>query len=575
MFKKLSKSIREYKKTSILTILFTSLEVVMEVFIPFIMAYLIDYGINKGDSKVISICSIILFIVAMLSLTFGILSGKFGAKASCGFAKNLRHDMYYKVQDYSFANIDKFSASSIVTRLTTDVSNVQNAYQMIIRIAVRAPLTLLFSLFMAFFISAKMALIYVCIIPILGGALFFISRKAHPMFERVFKTYDELNNNVQENVRGIRVVKSFVREDYEKEKFSKVSKMIYDYFCKAEKMVALNSPIMQFCMYCCVLLIAWFGSHMIVSSTLTTGELTSFISYTGSILSSLMMLSMIYVMCTMAITSGERIAEILDEESDIRNNEKALTEVKDGSIQFKNVSFSYVNDMHKLSLKNVNLDIQSGEIVGIIGATGSSKSTLVNLISRLYDVTEGEVLVGGANVKDYDLKTLRDNVAVVLQNNVLFSGSIADNLRWGKKDATLEEMERVCTLAQAKEFIDAFPQKYDTHIEQGGTNVSGGQKQRLCIARALLKSPKILILDDSTSAVDTATDAKIRDGFKKYIPEVTKIIIAQRISSIENANHILILENGEVVAYDTPAHLLKTNKIYQEIYNAQKKGGKE
>ena len=572
MLKKLSKSIREYKRTSILTIVFTSMEVVMEAFIPFMMAYLIDNGINASNSKNIIFCSLCLFVVAMLSLLFGILSGIYGAKASCGFAKNLRHDMYYQIQNYSFSNIDKFSSSSIVTRLTTDVSNVQNAYQMMIRIAFRAPLTLLFSLIMASFISTRMVLIYLCIIPFLGGALFLISNKARPLFEKVFKTYDELNNNVQENVRGIRVVKSFVREEYEKEKFSKVSQLIYEYFCKAEKLVAYNIPIMQISMYFCVLLISWFGARMIVSNTLTTGELTSLISYASSILSSLMMLSMIYVMCTMAITSGERIAEILEEESDIKNNESALTQVKDGSISFQNVSFSYVQDKNKLSLKNINFNIKSGEIVGIIGATGSSKSTLVNLISRLYDVTEGEVRVGNENVKDYDLKTLRDNVAVVLQNNVLFSGTIAENLRWGKKDATIEEMEKVCELAQAKEFIDKLPDRYDTHIEQGGTNVSGGQKQRLCIARALLKNPKILILDDSTSAVDTATDAKIRDGFKKYIPEVTKIIIAQRISSIENADHIMILENGEVVAFDSPSNLLKNNKIYQEIYYSQKKG---
>lgn len=575
MLKKLSKSIREYRNTSILTILFTALEVVMEVFIPFIMAYLIDNGINKENSNVIVMCSIVLFLVAMMSLIFGVLSGKFGAKASCGFAKNLRHDMYYKVQDYSFSNIDKFSSSSIVTRLTTDVSNVQNAYQMIIRIAVRAPLTLIFSLIMAFCINSKVALIYLCVVPFLGGALFFISNKAHPLFERVFKTYDELNNSVQENVRGIRVVKSFVREDYEKEKFSKVSELIYNNFCKAEKLVAFNSPIMQLSMYACILLISWFGARMIVSNFLTTGELTSLISYTGGILSSLMMLSMIYVMCTLAITSGERIVEILDEEPDIRNKGKAIKQVKDGSIKFNNVSFSYVKDMKKLSLNNVNLDIKSGEVIGIIGSTGSSKSTLVNLISRLYDVTDGEILVGGVNVKDYDIKTLRDNVAVVLQSNVLFSGTIADNLRWGKKDANLEELKKVCELAQAKEFIDKFPDGYETYIEQGGTNVSGGQKQRLCIARALLKDPKILILDDSTSAVDTATDASIREGFEKYIPDVTKLIIAQRISSIESADRVIVLENGEVVAFDTPKNLLKKNKIYQEVYYSQMKGGKK
>lgn len=575
MIKKLARSVREYKLASIFSTIFTSLEVIMEVFLPFIMAYLIDNGINEGNSQVITTCSIILFIVAMLSLAFGILSGRVAAYASCGFAKNLRQDMYYKVQDYSFSNIDKFSTASIVTRLTTDVSNVQNAFQMIIRIAFRAPLMLIFSLIMAFYINSKIALIYICVIPFLGCALFFISTKAHPLFEKVFRTYDDLNNKVQENVRGIRVVKSYVMEEHEKEKFSKISKLIYDRFCSAEKLVAFNTPIMQISMYVSVLLISWFGARMIVSNTLTTGELTSLLTYTGAILSSLMMLSMIYVMCTMAITSGERIVEILDEKIDIKNKDNVIKKVKDGSIEFKNVSFSYVNDLNKLSLKNVNLKINSGEIIGIIGSTGSSKSTLVNLISRLYDVTDGEVTVGGVNVKDYDLKVLRDNVAVVLQNNVLFSGTIKENLKWGNKSATSKEIEKACELAQASEFINQLPDKYDTYIEQGGTNVSGGQKQRLCIARALLKNPKILILDDSTSAVDTATDAKIRDGFKKYIPEVTKIIIAQRISSIENADKIIVLNDGKVVAFDTPSNLLKNNKIYQEVYETQMKGAKE
>lgn len=574
MLKKLARSIRNCKKDSIFSIVFTSLEVIMEAFIPFVMAYLIDNGINNGNIKSITLNSIILFIVAMLSLIFGILSGKFAARASCGYARNLRHDMYYKVQDYAFSNIDKFSSSSIVTRLTTDVSNVQNAFQMIIRIAFRAPLTLIFSLIMAFCISSKIALIYICVIPFLAFILFYISNKAHPLFEKVFKTYDELNNNVQENVRGIRVVKSFVMEDYEKNKFSKVSKLIYDRFCKAEKLVAFNSPIMQICMYACVLLISWFGARMVVSNTLSTGELTSLITYTSAILSSLMMLSMIYVMCTMAVTSGKRIVQILDEEPDIKNKNNVVNSVKDGSIEFKNVSFSYVNNDAKLSLKNINLSIKSGEIIGIIGSTGSSKSTLVSLISRLYDATSGEVLVGGVNVVDYDLKVLRDNVAVVLQNNVLFSGSIIDNLRWGRKDATLKEMENACEIAQAKEFIDKLKAKYDAFIEQGGTNLSGGQKQRLCIARALLKNPKILILDDSTSAVDTATDAKIREGFKKYIPDVTKIIITQRVSSIENADKVIVLDNGEVIDFDTPTNLLRNNQIYREIYNSQMKGGK-
>ena len=572
MLKKLAKSVREYKSVSIKSALFVSLEVVMEVFIPLIMAYLIDNGINNGDRNTIILCGVLLFFTAMLSLTFGIVAAKYSAIASAGFAKNLRHDMYYKVSDYSFSNIDKFRTSSIITRLTTDVANVQNAYQMVIRIAFRAPLMLIFSLVMSFYINHRISLIFLGILPLLAFALFFISKKAHPRFEKVFKTYDELNNSVQENIRGIRVVKSNVCEEDEKRKFSKVSKLIYDRFCSAERLVSFNSPIMQFSMYLTIILIAWFGSHMIVNSTLTTGELTSLITYSGSILSSLMMLSMIYVMFTISLTSAERIVEVLDEESSIKNKKNCIKKVNDGSILFDNVSFSYVDGINKLSLKNVNLEIKSGEVIGIIGSTGSSKSTLVSLISRLYDVTSGKLVVGGVDVRDYDLKTLRDNVSVVLQKNVLFSGTILENLRWGDENASLEDCKKVCKIACIDTFIDSLPNKYDTLISQGGTNVSGGQKQRLCIARALLKKPKILILDDSTSAVDTATEKMIQESFKKYIPDVTKLIIAQRISSIEKADRVIVLDDGKIVDFDTPKNLLKNNEIYKEVYNSQRNG---
>ena len=571
MIRKLARSIREYKKEAILTGVFITIEVVMEVLIPIIMAYLLDSGINKGNSDVIVKSSIILIIISSISLATGSLASLFSAKASCGFAKNLREDMYFNVQDFSFSNIDKFSSSSIVTRLTTDVSNVQNAYIMVIRTAVRAPLMLLFSLIMVLYISPKMALIYALVVPILGLVLYMISRTAFPLFEKVFHTYDEINNNVQENVRGIRVVKSYVKEEDEKKKFAGISKLIYDRFCKAEKVVSYNGPAMQLTMYTCNILIAWFGTKLIVGGSLNTGELTSLFSYSGSILSSLMMLSMIYVMCTIAVTSATRIVELLDEKSDIVNGNNPIMNVKDGSIEFKNVSFGYKHS-DRLSLKDVNLKIKSGEVIGIIGGTGSSKSTLVNLISRLYDVSKGEVCVGGVDVRKYDLKTLRDNVAVVLQKNVLFSGTIIDNMRWGKEDATEEEIIKACELAQASEFIEKLPDKYNYYIEQGGTNVSGGQRQRLCIARALLKNPKILILDDSTSAVDTATDAKIRKLFKQYIPDITKIIIAQRIASISDCDRVIVMDNGKLVAFDTPNNLLKNNAIYQEVYYSQTKG---
>ena len=573
MIKTLLKSVREYKRDSILAPIFVTLEVIMEVVIPLLMAMLIDKGIDAGNMNYILKIGIALAISCVISLVFGALSGKFAASASAGFAKNLRKDMFYNVQNFSFSNIDKFSASSIVTRLTTDITNVQNAYQMIVRIAVRGPIMIIFSLIMAFGINHKLSLVFLLAIPVLGGGLYFIMTHAHPIFERVFKIYDKLNNVVQENLRGIRVVKSFVREDFEEKKFKNVSEDIYDDFVKAEKLLAFNAPLMQFAAYGCMLFISWFGAKLIVASTMTTGELTSLIAYTMQILMSLMMLSMVFVMITMARASSERIVEILDEKSDLTNPENPVYEIKNGDISFRNVNFGYSKKKRKLCLKSINLDIKSGETVGIIGGTGSSKSSLVQLIPRLYDTTDGEVIVGDRNVKEYDIESLRDEVAMVLQKNVLFSGTIKENLRWGNDHATDEEIERVCKLAQADEFIQTFPDKYDTYIEQGGSNVSGGQKQRLCIARALLKKPKILILDDSTSAVDTKTDASIRRAFREEIPNTTKIIIAQRISSVEDADKIIVMDNGEINGIGTHEELLKNNEIYSEVYNSQVKGG--
>ena len=573
MIKTLLKSVREYKRDSILAPIFVTLEVVMEVVIPLLMAMLIDKGIDAGNMNYILKIGIALAISCVISLVFGALSGKFAASASAGFAKNLRKDMFYNVQNFSFSNIDKFSASSIVTRLTTDITNVQNAYQMIVRIAVRGPIMIIFSLIMAFGINHKLSLVFLLAIPVLGGGLYFIMTHAHPIFERVFKIYDKLNNVVQENLRGIRVVKSFVREDFEEKKFKNVSEDIYDDFVKAEKLLAFNAPLMQFAAYGCMLFISWFGAKLIVASTMTTGELTSLIAYTMQILMNLMMLSMVFVMITMARASSERIVEILDEKSDLTNPENPVYEIKNGDISFRNVNFGYSKKKRKLCLKSINLDIKSGETVGIIGGTGSSKSSLVQLIPRLYDTTDGEVIVGDRNVKEYDIESLRDEVAMVLQKNVLFSGTIKENLRWGNDHATDEEIERVCKLAQADEFIQTFPDKYDTYIEQGGSNVSGGQKQRLCIARALLKKPKILILDDSTSAVDTKTDASIRRAFREEIPNTTKIIIAQRISSVEDADKIIVMDNGEINGIGTHEELLKNNGIYSEVYNSQVKGG--
>lgn len=578
MIKKLAKSIKEYKKESILTPIFVSLEVVMEVIIPLLMANLIDKGMYAGNMNEVLKIGLELVGSAMLSLIFGVLSGSVAAKASAGFAKNLRKDLYYKVQDFSFSNIDKFSTASIITRLTTDVTYVQMAFQMIIRIAVRTPLMLVFSLIMAFEINKELSLIFLILIPIVGVALGLISTKVYPIFDRVFKKYDDLNEIVEENVSSIRVVKSYVLEEKEKEKFGKTSNEIYKDFTKAEKIMALNSPIMQFAIYSALILISWFGAKIIVNShmtALTTGELTSLLTYSTQILSSLMMLTMILVMCTMSKASAQRIVEILDEEPDLKNKKNPIKEVKNGDIEFQNVGFSYVGKKNKEVLKNINLKIKSGETVGIIGGTGDGKSSLINLIPRLYDVSEGKVLVGGVNVKDYDLKALRDQVANVLQKNVLFSGTIKENIRWGDENASDEEVKRVCKLAQADEFIRGFDKKYDTYIEQGGTNVSGGQKQRLCIARALLKKPKILILDDSTSAVDTKTDSLIRKAFREEIPNTTKIIIAQRISSVQDADKIVVMDNGRIDAIGTHEELLKNNKIYKEVYESQTKGVEE
>ena len=581
MIKKLMRSIREYKKDSILTPTFVALEVVMEVIIPLLMARLIDYGIEKADLGYIWGMGAVLVVMAMISLMFGALSGRYAAKASAGFAKNLRKDMYYRVQNFSFSNIDKFSTASIVTRLTTDVTNVQNAYQMVIRMAVRSPMMLLFSMIMAFGINADMALIFLAAVPILGIGLWLIMTKAHPIFEKVFRTYDKLNNVVQENLHGIRVVKSYVREEHEIEKFGKISGSIYRDFTRAEKLLAFNMPLMQFCVYSCMLLISWLGARFIVASGnnpavgMSTGQLMSLITYAMQILMSLMMLSMVFVMITISRASAERIEELLDEESDLHNGGNPVMEVPDGSVVFRDVNFSYAKDKNKLCLRDVNLTIASGETVGIIGGTGAAKTSLVQLIPRLYDVTEGEVLVGGVDVRRYDVETLREQVAMVLQKNVLFSGTIKDNLRWGNEQATDEEMEHVCKLARADEFIQTFPKKYDTYIEQGGTNVSGGQKQRLCIARALLKKPKILILDDSTSAVDTKTDALIRKAFREEIPDTTKIIIAQRISSVQDADKIIVMDGGKIQDVGTHEELLKTSSIYREVYESQMKGGEE
>ena len=572
MLKNVLKSVGEYKKETILSPITVALEVLLEVLIPYFMAVLIDKGINTGDMTEIIKYGMLLVVLAMAALAFGALSGHYAAVASAGFAKNLRKRMFYKVQDFSFLNIDHFSTSSLVTRMTTDITNVQNAYQMIIRVAVRAPIMLVMAFFMAFKVNSELATIYLWVIPILGIALAFIMTHVHPIFVRVFKTYDKLNNVVQENVHGIRVVKSFVREDFEEQKFKKISSSIYKDFTKAERMIAFNAPVMQICVYTCMILISWIGANLIVGGTMTAGELTSMFTYTMQILMSLMMLSMIFVMTIMSKASVERINEVLIEVPDIANPAKPVTEVADGSIDFDHVSFSYSQNPDKLCLKDIDLHIKSGETIGIIGGTGSAKSSLVQLIPRLYDITSGALKVGGRDVRDYDLEVLRDAVSMVLQKNVLFSGTIKENLRWGNPNATEEELIHACQLAQADDFIQTFPDQYDTYIEQGGSNVSGGQKQRICIARALLKKPAILILDDSTSAVDTKTDAMIQKAFIDEIPDTTKLIIAQRISSVQNADRIVVMDNGRIADVGTHEELLTSSKIYQEVYYSQVKG---
>ena len=581
MIKRLARCVREYKWPAILSPICMIGEVAMEVLIPLVMAKLYDYGIVMQDMKVVVRQSLLLMICALASLCFGSASAVFAAKAGTGFAKNLRHDMYYHVQEFSFSNIDKFSTASIVTRLTSDVANIQNAFQMMIRMAIRCPVMLVLALISAMRISVKLSLVYCIALPLLMLVLFGLMPLVFKIFDQVFKAYDSLNNVVQENVHGIRVVKSFVREEKEVEKFAGTSGEIYRLFCKAEHILALNSPIMQLCVYTCILFISWFGARMVIASGnlpgagLTTGELSSMLTYTTQILSSLMMLSMVFVMMIMSRAPMRRCAEILTEEPNLTSPENPVKDVKDGSIDFENVSFRYSEKAQLDALQHVNLHIPSGATVGILGATGSSKSTLVQLIPRLYDVTAGSLKVGGVDVRDYDLEVLRDNVAMVLQKNTLFTGTIKENLRWGNPQASDEELVRVCRLACADEFIQGFPDGYDTHIEQGGSNVSGGQKQRLCIARALLKKPKILILDDSTSAVDTHTDAMIRKAFREEIPGTTKLIIAQRISSIQDADMIIIMDGGRILESGTHEQLLKTSRIYQDLYNTQQKGREE
>ena len=572
MVKKIASYIGEFKKDTIMTPIYIGLEVAMEVMIPFLMAWIIDNGVGKGDMKYVTMVGIGMLAASFLSLTFGIIAGKTGASASSGFARNLRKGMFYNIQDFSFSNIDKYSTAGLITRLTTDVTNVQNAFQMIIRMFARAPLMLVSAMLMCFYINWKLALIFLGAIIFLSIVLYAIIMKAHPNFVKVFKRYDDLNASVQENLTGIRAVKAYVREDHEIDKFYKESKTLYDYFMRAEKLVILNGPIMQFTVYTCILLLSWLGAKMIVSNTMTTGELMSLFTYTANIMMSLMMMSFVFVMVIIARPSAERIVEVLDEKSDLTNGENPIYEVKDGSIEFKGASFYYKTNKNNLVLDNISLKINSGETIGIIGGTGSSKSSLVQLIPRLYDVTDGSVEVGGIDVRKYDIETLRNEVSMVLQKNVLFSGTIKENLRWGNKNATDEEIIEACKQAQASEFIETFTDKYDTFIEQGGTNVSGGQRQRLCIARALLKKPKILILDDSTSAVDTKTDALIRKAFIETIPNTTKIIIAQRISSVQDADKIIVLNDGLIDGFGTHEELLESNNIYKEVYESQVKG---
>jgi len=572
VIKRLAGFVGEYLRSSLLAPFFVLLEVILDVLIPFIMADMIDYGIEVGNMAVVAKYGILLIAMAIVALICGALSGRYCADASTGFAANLRRGLFDRVQEFSFANIDKFSTASIVTRMTTDVSNIQMAFMMIVRTAARCPSMLILALIMTIRIDVRIALIFLVMVPILGIGLYFIMSRAHNLFEIVFKAYDKLNNVVQENLYGIRVVKSFVREDHEVDKFDQVSERIYALFSKAEKILVLNAPLMQFCIYCSMLLIAWFGAHLVVGGDMTTGELVSVFTYVMQILMSLMMLAMVFVMIVISKASAIRVVEVLDEEIDLVNPAEPVYEVKDGSISFENVDFSYSKDPEKCCLSGINLEIKSGETVGIIGGTGSSKSSFVQLIPRLYDVTDGSVKVGGVDVRDYDIETLRNSVSMVLQNNVLFSGTIKENLRWGNPEATDEEIVEACKLAQAHDFVMNFPDQYDYHVEQGGTNVSGGQKQRLCIARALLKKPAILILDDSTSAVDTHTDALIRLAFRERIPNTTKLIIAQRISSVQDADKIIVLDGGKIVNVGTHDELLAVSPIYQEVYTSQQKG---
>ena len=573
MLKTILKEVKEYKNASLVTPFFMVLEVAMEMMIPLLMASIIDKGVELGDMNHVYKTGAVMIVVAVIGLLAGMAGGRFGAKASTGFARNLREAVFNHIQTFSFANIDKFSTAGLVTRMTTDITNIQNSYQMMLRMFVRSPISLICAMAMSFYISPKLATVYLVAVIFLGIVLFFIMKGATKYFSQAFPKYDEMNAAVQENVSAIRVVKAYVREEEETKKFKKTSENIYKIFCKAETIIVYNSPIMQLTVYSCILLISWLGAKMIVGSELSTGELMSLLAYCMNILMNLMMLSMFFVMITMSMAAVKRVAEVLNEESDINNPENPVYEVPDGSVEFKHMNFSYKKDSDEFVLKDINLKIKSGETIGIMGGTGSAKTSLVNLISRLYDATEGEVLVGGINVKDYDMETLRNEVSVVLQKNVLFSGTILDNLRWGNKDATYEECVRACQLACADEFIQKFPDKYETHIEQGGTNVSGGQKQRLCIARALLKNPKILILDDSTSAVDTATDARIRKAFAEEIPNTTKFIIAQRVSSVQNADRIIVMENGQINGFGTHEELLEINQIYREVYESQTQGG--
>lgn len=573
MLKTLGAQIKEYKWASIATPVFMLLEVAVDTIIPLLMASIIDSGVNMGDTRHIYIMGVWMIVAALFGLLTGCLGAKYGAKAAMGFGKNLRAAMFRNIQTFSFANIDRFSSASLVTRMTTDVTNIQNAYMMLLRMAMRAPASIICAMAMSFFISPRLATIYLIAVIVLGALLLFISKAAMKYFDRAFKRYDDLNESVQENVSAIRVVKAYVREDYEKKRFSKAAQNIYDVFVKAESLVVYNSPLMQFTVYACILLISWLGAHMVVSSTLTTGDLMALLTYCMNILMNLMMLSMVFVMISLSLASARRISEVLNEQSTLHNPKEPLYDVPDGSISFKHVTFRYSDTAETPVLSDINLDIKSGETIGIIGGTGSSKSSLVNLISRLYDTDTGSVIVGGHDVREYDMDTLRNKVAVVLQQNVLFSGTILENLRWGDKNATTDECIEACKMACADDFIESFPDKYNTYIEQGGTNVSGGQKQRLCIARALLKKPRILILDDSTSAVDTATDSKIRAALAKTIPGTTKLIIAQRISSVMDADRIIVMNDGKVDGFDTHENLLKNNEIYRDVYDSQTNGG--